>query len=59
MQNLTPQQRLNRICEILLKAIYLYAEEQGWHEDKSEDKELKDTDQTDYDEMQIDRPSLS
>jgi hypothetical protein len=29
-ENLTQEERLNRIAEILLKGIYLYAEQQGW-----------------------------
>lgn len=33
MQNLSSQERLDRICKILLKGIYLYAKKQGWLED--------------------------
>lgn len=39
MQNLSSQERLDRICKILLKGIYLYAKKQGWLEDGETSKE--------------------
>ena len=39
MQNLTSQQRLNRICKILIKGIYLYDRKQGWLEDGATSKD--------------------
>ena len=39
MENLTPQQRLNRIYKILIKGICLYAKKQGWLEDGDTSKE--------------------
>ena len=39
MENLTPEERLNRICKILLKGIYLYAKKQGWLEDEDPNKD--------------------
>lgn len=39
MENLTPKERLDRICKILLKGIYLYAKKQGWLEDEDPNKD--------------------
>lgn len=39
MENLTPKQRLDRTCKILIKGIYLYASKQGWLEDEDANKD--------------------
>ena len=36
--DLTPQERLNRITEILMRGIYLYAEQKGWVKECKEDR---------------------
>lgn len=38
MGNLTSQERLDRICKILIKGIYLYARKQGWFEEGATNK---------------------
>ena len=39
MQNLTSQERLNRICKILIKGIYFYTSKQSWLEDGATSKD--------------------
>lgn len=39
MEKLTSQERLNRICKILIKGIYLYARKQGWFEEGATNKD--------------------
>lgn len=36
---LTPEQRLNRICEVLLRGIYLYAKKEGMIKEETAEAE--------------------
>lgn len=61
MENLTSEQRLNRICEILIKGIYLYAtKKQGWLEDEGANRDsAKGMIENDYEQIQIGREAAS
>jgi len=60
MDNLTSEQRLNGICEILIKGVYLYATKQGWLEDECANKDsVKGMIENDYEQIQLGSKAVS